>query len=65
MKPVISLAMFGSREREIREEKGPVVFCFGGGGGGGNEIWGEDFNGYHQFCIFNFPSKSIKLLLYS
>ena len=63
MKPVISLAMFGSGEGEIREEKGPFVFCLGGGGG--NEMWGEDFYGSHQFCIFNFPSKSIKLLLYS
>ena len=43
MKPVISLAMFGSGEGEIREEKGPFVFCLGGGGGklnvGRRSLW--------------------------
>ena len=54
MKPVISLAMFGSREREIREEKGPFVFCLGGGGVGmkcGEKISMDSTN----FVFLTFP----------
>ena len=55
MKPVISLAMFGSREREIREEKGPFVFCFGGGGGVGMKCGEKISMDSTNFVFLTFP----------